>query len=84
MAELLKLWVEDGSPTEDHAHARGLHPDPERGQRDSVFLYGTPEGEEILMWEPGPDILGSPDQDQDEDEADSEGPDPWATAGSTR
>jgi hypothetical protein len=58
----------------------GYRLDPE--PRDSVFLYGTPEGEEILMWEPGPAISGSQGQNEGEGDVESEGPDPWTTMNS--
>lgn len=82
MAQLLELWEDDDNPIEEHIHALGLHPDPERGQRDSVFLLTTPEGEEVLMWEPGP---GPYPQEPAESTAspsteEMDGPDPWASS----
>lgn len=82
MARLLELWEDDDAPIEDHAHALGLHPDAERGQRDSVFLLTTPEGEEVLMWEPGPGPYPHEPADLSgpAPEAEDDGSDPWSSS----
>lgn len=77
--QLMEVWDDPSRSVEEVAHDLGLHPDSDCGQRDAIFLYGTPEGERIFMWEPGPDADESTDNSFDFIAAD-ENPNPWDSA----
>lgn len=54
-AQILAAWdADDDRVLEDALHVHGLHPDSSKAQYDSVFLFIAPDGERIVMWEPGP------------------------------
>ncbi len=77
LAKLLEAWDAGRLPLEAEARALGLAPDSSRGQRDSIFIYETAEGQRYPMWEPGPEADTREAGDTGEDPTWSS-PDPWA------